>query len=151
MRIWSFHPKYLDTKGLIALWRESLLAQKVLRGETKGYRHHPQLQRFKKSADPLASIACYLNAVYEESLRRHYHFDRDKIGHYDSVETFTVTTGQLLYEWQHFQSKLFQRDRVLYDRFVDIKIPELHPLFKLIEGKIEAWEKMSSVSPKFIA
>jgi hypothetical protein len=31
MRIWSLHPKYLDSKGLVALWRESLLAKNVLR------------------------------------------------------------------------------------------------------------------------
>jgi len=30
MRLWSLHPRYLDAKGLVALWREGLLAQKVL-------------------------------------------------------------------------------------------------------------------------
>jgi hypothetical protein len=29
-RIWSLHPKYLDARGLVALWREGLLAQAVL-------------------------------------------------------------------------------------------------------------------------
>ena len=38
MRLWSIHPKYLGTKGLVALWREALLAQKVLQGNTKGYK-----------------------------------------------------------------------------------------------------------------
>lgn len=47
MRIWSLHPKYLDTKGLVALWRETLLAQHVLSGKTKRYKNHPQLARFK--------------------------------------------------------------------------------------------------------
>jgi hypothetical protein len=47
MRIWSIHPKYLDIKGLVALWREALLAKHVLEGRTKGYRNHPQLDRFK--------------------------------------------------------------------------------------------------------
>lgn len=37
MRIWSLHPSYLDAKGLVALWRETLLAQKVLLGATVGY------------------------------------------------------------------------------------------------------------------
>lgn len=37
MRLWSIHPRYLDTKGLVALWRETLLlAQAVLFGNTKG-------------------------------------------------------------------------------------------------------------------
>ncbi|WP_368086417.1 pyrimidine dimer DNA glycosylase/endonuclease V [Nitrosomonas sp. Nm34] len=26
MRLWSIHPKYLDAKGLLALWREGLQA-----------------------------------------------------------------------------------------------------------------------------
>lgn len=30
------HPRYLDAKGLVALWREALLVQAVLRGETRG-------------------------------------------------------------------------------------------------------------------
>ena len=142
MRIWSFHPKYLDSKGLVALWRESLLAQKVLKGETKGYQHHPQLQRFKKTTDPLSSIAHYLSAVYAESQYRDYHFDPHKIERHEPVDKITVTTGQLLYEWQHCQLKLSQRDIGLYHTFKSIKTPEVHPLFKLIEGKVEEWEKI---------
>jgi hypothetical protein len=65
MRLWTLHPKYLDAQGLVALWREGLLAQKVLRGRTRGYRHHPQLARFRAQADPVASIARYLRAVQE--------------------------------------------------------------------------------------
>ena len=41
MKLWSIHPKYLDAKGLVALWREALLAQKVLDGKTEGYKNHP--------------------------------------------------------------------------------------------------------------
>ncbi|HKX52383.1 MAG TPA: pyrimidine dimer DNA glycosylase/endonuclease V [Nitrosospira sp.] len=37
MRLWTLHPRYLDTKGLVAAWREALLAQKVLSGLTSGY------------------------------------------------------------------------------------------------------------------
>ena len=66
MRLWTLHPKYLDAKGLVALWREALLAQKVLRGATKGYRHHPQLLRFSNSKNPPAALAAYLKAVHEE-------------------------------------------------------------------------------------
>ncbi|MCX9084482.1 MAG: pyrimidine dimer DNA glycosylase/endonuclease V [Candidatus Methanoperedens sp.] len=59
MRLWSIHPKYLDGKGLVALWRESLLAQKVLNGETKTYRHHPQLRRLRAHPDPKGAIAFF--------------------------------------------------------------------------------------------
>ncbi|MGP9584395.1 pyrimidine dimer DNA glycosylase/endonuclease V, partial [Micrococcaceae sp. AOP34-BR2-30] len=30
MRLWSLHPEVLDRQGLIAGWREALLAQAVL-------------------------------------------------------------------------------------------------------------------------
>ena len=56
MRLWSIHPRSLDARGLVALWREGLLARKVLRGRTRGYRHHPQLQRFRDLRDPVAAI-----------------------------------------------------------------------------------------------
>jgi len=70
MRIWSLHPKYLDTKGLVALWRETLLAQHVLEGKTKGYKNHPQLDRFKRSKKPIEVINQYLAGVYAEALTR---------------------------------------------------------------------------------
>ena len=67
MRLWSLHPKYLDPQGLVALWREALLAQAVLRGDTRGYKAHPQLDRFRAQASPEAAIAAYLLAVWEEA------------------------------------------------------------------------------------
>jgi hypothetical protein len=33
MRLWSLHPEYLDANGLVALWREALLAQAFLQGK----------------------------------------------------------------------------------------------------------------------
>jgi hypothetical protein len=56
MRIWSLHPKYLDAKGLVALWRESLLAKQALESKTKGYKNHPQLNRFKNSGNAVGWI-----------------------------------------------------------------------------------------------
>ncbi|MDP3663483.1 MAG: pyrimidine dimer DNA glycosylase/endonuclease V [Nitrosomonas sp.] len=79
MRLWSVHPYYLDAKGLVALWREGLLAQKVLQGHTKGYKNHPQLTRFKNTKNPVAAIAAYLGFVVDEAEIRGYHFDRNKI------------------------------------------------------------------------
>ena len=80
MRLWSLHPKYLDPQGLVALWREALLAQAVLRGKTKGYRHHPQLERFTSHRSPRLAINAYLGSIYEEAASRGYAFDRRKIG-----------------------------------------------------------------------
>src|SRR5512146_1946153 len=79
MRLWSIHPQYLDVKGFTGLWREALLAQRVLRGETQSYRHHPQIIRFREQPDPLAAVSTYLEALYLESLRRGYHFNHSRI------------------------------------------------------------------------
>ena len=79
MRIWSLHPSLLEVKGLVALWRETLLAKHVLLGKTKGYKNHPQLDRFKKCKAPVKVIDQYLLSVYEEAVWRGYNFDKSKI------------------------------------------------------------------------
>src|SRR5262245_51386056 len=103
MRLWSLHPSQLDSKGLVAVWREALLAQKVLQGKTKGYRHHPQLQRFRQSGEPMAAIASYLWAVHDEAKRRGYSFDLSKIAGERQSRTIAVSKGQLAYEWAHLK------------------------------------------------
>src|SRR5690606_7980223 len=110
MRLWSLHPRYLDPPGLVALWREALLAKAVLRGKTKGYRHHPQLERFIAHPHPRSAINAYLAAVYAESTARGYHFDLTKIGPVRTVEAIPVATGQLDHEWEHLRRKLALRN-----------------------------------------
>ena len=109
MRIWSLHPQYLDRQGLLALWREGLLAQAVLLGKTAGYIHHPQLVRFRKHRDPMAAIATYLAAVHDEAARRGYKFNAHKIGNRRTRARIIETRGQLSYEWQHLKKKLSVR------------------------------------------
>lgn len=140
MRIWSLHPKYLDTKGLVALWRETLLAKNILEGNTKGYKNHPQLIRFKKSKYPLHSINRYLEVVYQESLNRGYHFNKNKFSILHESITLTVTDGQVEFEMQHLRNKLKIRDVSGYERFLEGKNIEPHPLFRIVKGEIEAWE-----------
>jgi hypothetical protein len=140
MRIWSLHPRHLDAKGLVALWRETLLAQKVLRGETKGYRHHPQLQRFRAHPEPLAAIATYLRAVQQEAARRGYRFDASKIGPHTTRKKIAVTQGQVAYELAHLRSKLQVRDVEALARLQACVSPALHPLFREVPGEVEAWE-----------
>lgn len=142
MRIWSFHPKYLDTKGLVALWRETLLAQKVLKGETKGYKNHPQLNRFKRQIDPVASIATYLNEIWVEAEKRGYKFDASKIHTRRANGCVQVSRGQMIYEWELFKSKLAKRDPKKLNEIQDIFEPEPHPLFKVTEGPPENWERL---------
>jgi hypothetical protein len=142
MRLWSIHPKYLDAKGFVALWREALLAQKVLLGATKGYKNHAQLQRFKASTNPNACIAFYLSVVYEDSQKRRYRFDHRKIVDSPTCENISVTTGQIAYEWERLKGKLFIRDRALYEQYKTIETPDVHPLFVAIDGAVETWEKI---------
>jgi hypothetical protein len=138
MRLWSLHPRHLDAKGLVALWREGLLAQKVLAGQTRGYRNHPQLDRFKRQADPLAAIATYLTEVQREAVRRGYRFDASKIAPHGKVARIAVSDGQLAYELAHLGAKLKIRDPAACARLP--ARPEVHPLFRVVVGGIEAWE-----------
>lgn len=141
MRLWSLHPKYLDCQGLLALWRESLLAKKVLKGKTKGYKKHPQLQRFKDSKNPIASINTYLFYIYKESQRRCYNFNKDKIGNKKTKDKIEVTKGQLEYEFLLLKTKLKERDKEKYKEIQRIKNPKPNSLFVPVEGPIEDWEK----------
>lgn len=140
MRIWSIHPKYLDSKGIVALWRETLLAKKVLEGNTTGYKNHPQLNRFKRADHPLDYINQYLSSVYKEALKRDYNFNKDKINWDFEVKSLTVTKGQLMYEFEHLLNKLKIRDEVRFRNLKVINKPEAHPLFIVIDGEIEEWE-----------
>lgn len=144
MRLWSLHPKYLDAKGLVALWREGLLAQKVLMGKTKGYKHHPQLTRFRVCENPVETIRAYLSSVATEADLRGYRFDRRKIkgGAPSSKKgSIPVTRGQLQYEFKHLLQKLRTRDKTKHKALLETKRIQPHPLFKSVAGKVAAWEK----------
>lgn len=137
MRIWSLHPASLDRAGLVACWRETLLAQKVLRGLTKGYVHHPQLIRFCALPDPVTAIATYLEGLAVEADARGYRFDRSRIVvPPDAGVRLDVTTGQLEYEWGWLQAKLATRSPDL------VGVGELrpHPMFDVVDGPIATWE-----------
>jgi hypothetical protein len=141
MRLWTLHPQYLDARGLVALWREALLAQKVLLGRTRGYKHHPQLLRFAQTKNPPASLAAYLKAVHAEAIRRGYNFDATKIGARRARDKLLETRGQLLYEWRHLKRKLKKRDPRRLRELEALKSPAPHPLFKIIPGPVRKWEK----------
>lgn len=144
MRLWSLHPKYLDTKGLLACWREALLAQKVLAGHTTGYRNHPQLERFRATHDPLASIGHFLEHIAFQADARNYNFNRALIVHPPVEPTalqIPVTTGQLAHEKTHLLGKLAVRDPHRAALLEQSSSPILHPLFTAIPGDIESWER----------
>ena len=121
MRIWSLHPQYLDRQGLIACWRETLLAQKVLAGLTRGYTRHPQLDRFRALADPLAGIGAYLAGLADEATRRGYRFDRTRI----------TTPGS-------------PSCAAAFPPVADV-VP--HPLFTVVPGPVADWERAQPTTP----
>ncbi|MDZ7654923.1 MAG: pyrimidine dimer DNA glycosylase/endonuclease V [Sulfurimicrobium sp.] len=140
MRLWTLHPCYLDSRGLVALWREALLAQAVLSGKTRGYIHHPQLVRFRDSQSPLAAIASYLHAVLAEATLRGYRFDATKINSAREAAPIVVTSGQLEYEWAHLFAKLRVRDPSRLEHFISLPLPQPHPLFQIAPGPVADWE-----------
>ena len=142
MRLWSLHPRYLDARGLVALWREGLLAQKVLNGHTRGYANHPQLERFRAHQSPARAIASYLGCVYDESIRRGYRFDRSRIGGTWTVaQAIEVTDGQLRYELAHLAAKLERRAPEAFALLDRVTVLEPHPSFVVVPGTIESWER----------
>ena len=147
MRLWTLHPRYLDSKGLVAAWREALLAQKVLRGGTRGYRSHPQLLRFRSAEDPKSAIAAFLFELAAEADRRGYKFDARKITGSRTAQKIRETRGQLEYEWGHLKRKLRERAPEVARRLREVSSPAAHPLFRIVAGEVRVWEKRPNKAP----
>jgi len=141
MRLWTLHPRYLDRQGLVALWREALLARAVLRGRTRGYTRHPQLERFRAHPAPRRAISVYLAAVHAEAAARGYVFDRSKIGPVADIPRIPATAGQIAHEWGHLLDKLRKRSPAAAMRLRSVVCPDCHPLFVPGPGPVEAWER----------
>jgi Pyrimidine dimer DNA glycosylase len=144
VRLWTLHPSYLDPVGLVALWREALLARAVLRGTTRGYRHHPQLDRFRSHPQPIAALNCYLGAVYAEAQRRGYCFDRRKFGRVPAGWRIPASRGQLAFEWAHLLKKLQLRQPSRFSELLTVRRPRAHPLFRIVPGPVQSWERGSA-------
>ena len=145
MRLWSLNPKYLDTKGLLAVWREGLLAKKVREGKTKGYKNHPQLTRFINYKDPLAAINSYLYYIFLESQYRGYSFDKRKISGIKLRNIISVTKDQLKFEIEHLLKKLKIRNVNKFNEITKLNFNkiETNSIFNVVEGSIEYWEKIN--------
>ncbi|WP_156761140.1 pyrimidine dimer DNA glycosylase/endonuclease V [Microbacterium karelineae] len=141
MRLWSLHPRHLDRIGLVAAWREALLAQAVIADPERGYSHHPQLIRFREAEEPARAIGDFLLAIVDEADARGYRFARDKIRETGSLAPLTITTGQLGYEWTHLTRKLRRRSPDVWGRWRDLSAPDPHPIFSVVDGPIADWEK----------
>lgn len=141
MRIWSLHPKYLDQKGLVALWAEGLLAKKVLEGRTRGWMRHPQLNRFRDQEDPVTAINRYLAYVLEEGKKRGYRFEAQKLDPGETEVIMPVAKGQLYHEWGLLLARLKTRAPDKYGEIAKVSDPEPHPVFEKVDGGVEEWEK----------
>ena len=162
MRIWSLHPCLLDRRALVACWRETLLAQKVLRGLTRGYTNHSQLIRFRAHPQPLEAVAAYLSGLADDADARGYSFNRALIGAgesvgkncadkvenpYASVARIPVPLGQLEYELAFLRHKVAGRDPEWEQRLSERLAARgelaarAHLLFEVVPGAIEPWEK----------
>jgi hypothetical protein len=142
MRLWSIHPCYLDRQGLLAVWREGLLAKKVMEGETKGYRNHPQLARFREHKEPLNAINYYLSEILKEGEARNYRFDQTKIYPVQNISGIFIPKGQIIYEFSHLMLKLKTRDPQRLEKLGAETNIKIHPLFIQVEGGIASWEKI---------
>jgi hypothetical protein len=143
MRLWSLHPKYLDNKGLVAVWREGLLARKVLEGKTKGYKNHPQLIRFKEFKTPLSAIDSFLYFVFIEAKSRDFSFDGKKIRKLNRKKFIDVSRGQIIFEFNHLLKKVKKRD---FNKFCELNkkksLIRSNPVFRIVKGDVESWENI---------
>jgi len=140
MRLWSLDPQYLDRQGLLAVWREAKLAQKVLQNKTKGYKNHPQLERFKNTSRPVNYINAYLLTIWQESQNRGYNFS--KLRNIRPVKRIETTKDQLDYEFNHLLTKLKIRDKKRYQELKNLKKIKANSLFRIVKGKIASWERI---------
>lgn len=147
MRLWTLHPQYLDSQGLVAVWREALLARAVIAHETRGYRRHPQLVRFLATSSPLDNLNRYLNGIHHEAARRGFEFDAAKLSETPRGRRLPETRGQLEYEWAHLLAKLRLRAPVKFEELAREETPEPHPLFRIVPGPLRPWEKVRATIP----
>jgi hypothetical protein len=147
MRLWTLHPRYLDSQGLVAVWREALLARAVIARETRGYTRHPQLIRFLETQSPLDNVNRYLNGVYKEAARRGFEFDAAKLSDTPRGRRLPETSGQLEYEWAHLLAKLRVRAPVKFEELAGEGTPQPHPLFRIVPGPLRPWEKVRAKIP----
>ena len=140
MRLWSLDPAHLDRQGLVACWREALLAQAVLAGRTRGYQRHPQLERFRAHPDPLAAVGAFLVGLADEAGRRGYRFDSSRIDRPVGPDgSIPVTEGQVALERTHLAAKLAARSPGDAARLPEVV--GVHPLFRVVPGPVEPWER----------
>ena len=88
-----------------------------------------------------AAISTYLHALVDEATRRGYRFDRALVlGAPVPDLRLEVTDQQVAYEWEHLRAKLEVRSPDVHKLWVDVLVPEPHPLFRVVPGPVAEWE-----------
>jgi len=74
---------------------------------------------------------------------RGYSFNRSKIRVIEMQGILTVTRGQLEFEFTYLLRKLEKRDKKKFEELkcLDPKTVEPNPIFRVVDGGIEEWEK----------
>lgn len=117
MSLWTVHPKYLDKQGLISLWREGLLAQKVLNGELDVKLSNPIWRQFRQAENPLKAIGSSPSLWRRKGARGGYKFSHEKII-YPNFEDYEIPVRpqDLIFEMKHLRGRLKLRDRGKVER-----------------------------------
>jgi len=92
----------------------------------------------------MKAIADYLAGVWAESERRGFNFDHRKIGSRRGAGRLTVTRGQLDYESELLCRKLKKRLREKCPELSSLGQVRPHPLFIVVDGEVEEWERAIS-------
>jgi hypothetical protein len=144
MRIWSIHPKYLDSKELLNLWNETIQAKNEFLTKFSGHFSNKQLERFLDLKNPLEAINSYMSSIYREAVKRDFSVDDSFMDwDFDDSIQIPVTAGQISHEISKLKSRLRERDEKKLQKLNGRTFLELHPIFYSVPGTIEEWENDS--------
>lgn len=173
MRLWTIHPTFLDNEGLHGLWREGLLAQKIIEDPTHGRSNNPQIARFRNHVSPISILGAYLWTVGHEGMERGFKYNVARIEDPPMLGSIMVPKGssgdpripvteeQIRFEFDHLFSKLEERDPVSLEKILnysvqstikyreDFRLKAINPAFRIVVGPIESWEKVSYHNTKY--
>jgi hypothetical protein len=111
-------------------------------GDTRGWRNHPQLDRFKDHSETMDAIGFYPLKIREEASFRGHSYDGSKIRRpINRVALTSITTGQLLYEFSLLLERTRLRMPAWHEKLREVyDLPKAYPLFEVVEGDVGRWE-----------
>jgi hypothetical protein len=68
------------------------------------------------------------------------------VGPVRNASRVAVTSGQLEHEWRHMLGKLRARSPERYRRWRGLESPEAHPMFEVVAGPVEPWERQGDLA-----